>query len=73
MTLLATPALVRSKVASILSAAQHARVIAIAARPVWAHDERVSLPGDRVAVVRPCVSVLAVHDELSRADDLADG
>lgn len=72
MTLLATPALVRSKVASILSTAQYARVIAIAARPVWAHDERISLPGDRVAVVRPCESVLAVHDELSRADDLAD-
>jgi hypothetical protein len=72
VTLLATPALVRSKVASILSAAQQARIIAISAKPVWAHDERISLPGDRVAVVRPCVSALAVYDELSRADDLAD-
>ena len=73
MTLLATPALVRSKVADILSAAQHARVIAISARPVWAHDERLSLPGDRAALIRPCVSALAVHDELSRAGDLTDG
>ena len=72
MTLLATPALVRSKVASILGAVRHARVIAIAAKPVWTHNELVSLPGDRVAVVRPCVSVLAVYDELSRADDLAE-
>lgn len=72
MTLLATPALVRSKVASILGATRHARIIALSAKPVWAHDERVNLPGDRVAVVRPCVSALAVHDELSHADDLVD-
>ena len=73
MTLLATPALVRTKVADILSAAQRVRVVAISARPVWAHDERLSLPGDRAAVVRPCVSALAVHDELSRAGDLTGG
>lgn len=71
--LLATPALVRSKVADILKAAQRVRVVAISARPVWAHDERLSLPGDRAAVVRPCVSALAVHDELSRAGDLTGG
>src|SRR5262249_37764195 len=49
-----------------------ARVVAIAASPVWPHDERVALAGDRVAVVRPCVSVLAVHDQLSQADEVAD-
>jgi hypothetical protein len=72
VTLLATPALLRSKVASILSVAQHARVVAISASPVWAHEERIALPGDRTAVVRPCVSALAVHDQLSRAGELTD-
>jgi hypothetical protein len=72
VTLLATPALVRSKVASILGVAQHARVIAISASPVWTHEERVALPGDRIAVVRRCVSALAVHDQLSRVDELAE-
>lgn len=72
MTLIATPALIRSKVADIVSLDQHAKVIAISASPVWPHDERLTLPGDRVAVVRPCASVLAAHDELSRAGDLTD-
>ncbi len=59
MTLIATPALIRSKIADIVSLDQHAKVIAISASPVWPHDERLTLPGDRVAVVRPCASVLA--------------
>ena len=50
MTLLATPALVRSKVASILGAIRHARIIAIEAKP-YGTQRTVSLPGNRVAVV----------------------
>ena len=72
MTLVATPALVRSRVAGILELAPEARVVALAASPVWPHDQQVTLAGDRVAVVRPCVSALAVHDQLSQAGLLGD-
>lgn len=72
MTLVATPALVRSRVAGILELARDARVVAIAASPVWPHDERVELAADRVAVVRPCISALAVRDQLSQVSRLAD-
>jgi hypothetical protein len=73
VNLLATPALVRAKASDVLSRLPGARVIALAASPVWTHEEHVSLPGDRVAVVRPCVSELAIHDQLSRVRELADG
>lgn len=68
----ATPALIRSKVTDIVGLDQRATVVAIAASPVWPHDERLPLTGDRVAVVRPCASVLAAHDALSRVAELAD-
>jgi hypothetical protein len=73
VSLLATPALVRAKAGEVLNRLPDDRVIALAASPVWTHEERVPLPGDRVAVVRPCVSVLAVHDQLTRVRELADG
>ncbi len=73
MSLLATPALVRAKAGDVLSRVPDAQVIALAASPVWTHEERVALPGDRVAVVRRCVSELAVRDQLIRVRELADG
>jgi hypothetical protein len=73
VSLLATPALVRAKVGDVLSRLPDARVIALAGSPVWSHEERVPLAGDRVAVVRPCVSELAIRDQLTRVRELADG
>jgi hypothetical protein len=73
VSLLATPALVRAKVGNVLSRLSDARVIALAASPVWTHEERVALPGDRIAVIRPCVSELAVRDQLTRLRELTDG
>ena len=70
LMLLATPTLVRSKIAEVLKADATARVVALLASPAWPHDERVDLPGGRVAVVRPCVSSLAVRDALSSLDQL---
>jgi PglZ domain len=68
-----TPALIRAKAGDVLGRLPGARVIALAASPVWTHAERLPLPGDRVAVVRPCVSELAVRDQLTRLRELADG
>ena len=71
MTLLATPALVRSKVSDVLRLDSSARVVALLANPSWSYAQRVDLPGGRGAVVRPCVSTLAVRDALSTLEDLA--
>jgi hypothetical protein len=73
VSLLATPALVRAKVGDVLGRLPDARVIALAASPVWTHGERMVVPGDRVAVIRPCESELAVRDQLTRMGQLADG
>jgi hypothetical protein len=73
VSLLATPSLVRAKVGDVLSGLPDARVIALAASPIWNHDERMTLPGDRIAVVRACKSELAVRDQLTRLRELADG
>ncbi|MFD2082893.1 PglZ domain-containing protein [Actinopolymorpha cephalotaxi] len=70
MSLLATPALVRSKVVDVLKADNAARVVALLASPSWTHDERVELSNGRGAVVRPCVSTLAMRDALDQLDDL---
>ncbi|WP_322753662.1 BREX-2 system phosphatase PglZ [Frankia sp. Cas3] len=71
--LLATPVLVRAKVAEILRRDAEARVIALAAAPVWPHDERLAVSTGRAMIVRPCVSTLAIRDELQRVADLAPG
>lgn len=73
MTVVAAPVLVRAKVAEVLRRDEKARVVALAAAPVWPHDERLELPGGRGVVVRPCVSTLAIRDELQQVDDLPAG
>lgn len=73
MTLLATPALVRAKLTEVLRRAESVRVVALAASPDWPYDERMDLPAGRTAVIRPCVSTLAVRDQLSQLDELAAG
>ena len=72
MTLLATPQLVRAKVGELLRVDPALRVVALKADPVWTHDGEVDLPGGRRAVVRPCLSTLAVRDALTRLGELAD-
>nr|WP_238361901.1 BREX-2 system phosphatase PglZ [Actinopolymorpha pittospori] len=69
--MLATPALVRSKVTDVLQVDSSARVIALLASPSWTHEERVELSGGRTAVVRGCVSTLAVRDALDCLTDLS--
>jgi hypothetical protein len=70
MTLLATPALVRSKVADVLRLDPSARVVALLASPSWTYDDHVDLPGGRRAVVRGCVSPLAIREALANLDDV---
>ncbi|SBW22824.1 bacteriophage resistance gene PglZ [Candidatus Protofrankia californiensis] len=71
--MLATPVLVRAKVSEVLRRNAEAQVIALAATPVWPHDERLDVSTGRAMVVRPCVSTLAIRDELARVADLAPG
>lgn len=70
MTLLATPALVRSKVADVLRLDPSARVVALLASPSWTYEGQIELPGGRRAVVRGCVSPLAIREALASLDDV---
>jgi PglZ domain len=72
MTLLATPQLVRAKVGELLRVDPSLRAVALKAEPVWTHAGELDLPGGRRAVVRPCLSTLAVRDALRRLGELGD-
>ncbi|HLZ37964.1 MAG TPA: hypothetical protein VKP64_09450, partial [Mycobacteriales bacterium] len=79
MTLVATPSLVRAKLgellrhdAELLRHDAELRVVALQADPVWRHDPSLDLPAGRRAVVRSCVSTLAVRDALSALGEVPD-
>ena len=72
MTLVATPSLVRAKLAEVLRLDGDLRVVALHAAASWSYDEVLDLPAGRRAVVRPCVSTLAVRDALGTMPHLAD-
>jgi hypothetical protein len=73
VSVLATPALVRNKLVEVLRRDEDVRVVALAASPDWPYDEHLDLPAGRTAMVRPCVSTLAVRDQLVRVDKLPKG
>ncbi|MGE5764879.1 MAG: hypothetical protein ACM3ZF_13695, partial [Mycobacterium leprae] len=72
MTLVATPSLVRAKLGELLRHDAELRVVALQADPVWRHDPSLDLPAGRRAVVRSCVSTLAVRDALSALGEVPD-